>query len=55
MKVMNEIESPIDAIVEETPVKDEEMVEFGQALVVLTPLAMVPGTEKGTEKRSNNA
>lgn len=38
MKVMNEIDSPIDATVEEIPVKDEEMVEFGQALVVLSPI-----------------
>ncbi|NLJ90967.1 MAG: acetyl-CoA carboxylase biotin carboxyl carrier protein [Clostridiales bacterium] len=38
MKVMNEIESPYKAKVKEILVKDEEMVEFGQTLVVLEAL-----------------
>lgn len=39
MKVMNEIDSPIDGVVVEIPTKNEELVEFGQALVVLKPIA----------------
>lgn len=35
MKVMNEIESPYTAVVEEITVEDGEVVEFGQVLVVL--------------------
>ncbi len=38
MKVMNEIESPYRALVKEIPVDDEELVEFGQTLVVLEAL-----------------
>lgn len=35
MKVMNEIESPVDGIVKEILVENEESVEFGQTIVVL--------------------
>ncbi len=38
MKVMNEIESPYRALVKEIPANDEEIVEFGQTLVVLETL-----------------
>ena len=37
MKLMNEIESPYDGIVEEILVKNKEMVGFGQNLVRIRP------------------
>lgn len=38
MKLMNEIESEYDGVVEEILVKNEDMIEYGQQLVSLKPL-----------------
>lgn len=38
MKLMNEIESAYDGVVESILVKNKDMVEYGQALVTLRPL-----------------
>ena len=38
MKLMNEIESEYDGIVEEILVENEDVVEFGQGLIVLKPM-----------------
>lgn len=38
MKVMNEIESTVDGIVEEILVKDQEVIEYGQPLFVIKNL-----------------
>lgn len=35
MKIMNEIESSVDGVVEEILVKDQDVVEFGQSLFVI--------------------
>jgi acetyl-CoA carboxylase biotin carboxyl carrier protein len=38
MKLMNEIESAYDGIVEAILVRNKDMVEYGQALVRIKPL-----------------
>lgn len=38
MKLMNEIECPYDGVVETIMVKNKEMVEYGQTLIILKPL-----------------
>lgn len=38
MKLMNEIESAYDGIVESIMVKNKDMVEYGQALICIKPL-----------------
>lgn len=38
MKLMNEIESEYDGIVERIDVQNKDMVEYGQALIFLRPL-----------------
>ncbi|NLJ96297.1 MAG: acetyl-CoA carboxylase biotin carboxyl carrier protein [Clostridiales bacterium] len=37
MKIMNEIEAPIDGVVQEILVDNQDLVEFGQPLVVIKP------------------
>lgn len=38
MKIMNEIESTVDGVVSEILVKNQDIVEFGQPLVIIKPL-----------------
>ena len=37
MKIMNEIESTVDGLVEEILVENQEIVEYGQPLVLIKP------------------